>query len=363
VFANPADQGAAVLQATSEGRRLDGLRVLLAEDNEINQQIACELLEGVGAEVTVVSNGRDAVTRLKESGTPLPFDVVLMDLQMPVMGGHEATALIRAEARFAALPVIAMTAHATLEERQRCLAAGMNDHIAKPIDPGLLFETLARYHRATRPASEPTRNAAPPLSAVTMPLIEGLDTKDGLARVAGNEQLYLKLLRTFRDGQAAMDGRITAALEQGDPATAERLAHTLKGVAGNLGAKPVQAAAGTVEKLIRDNAPAPEIRTAVAALAAVLAPLIAQLPATPTETPAVAAPVADPALTHAILAQLAKMLEGFDAGAAEFIEQNTAILKPVFAPADWTQFTRHAQNYAFTDALELLKSAAGRAPA
>ena len=133
-----------------QATRLRGARILLAEDNEINQQIASNLLEGVGATVKVANNGREAVETLSNGPQPPPFDVVLMDLQMPEMDGYQATAKIRADARFAELPIIAMTAHATMEERQRCLAAGMNDHISKPIDPGLLFETVRPILQANR---------------------------------------------------------------------------------------------------------------------------------------------------------------------------------------------------------------------
>src|SRR5204862_7464392 len=131
---------------TDESERLKGARVLLTEDNEINQQIAVELLENAGASVKIANNGRQATEILFNGPQPPPFDVVLMDLQMPEMDGYQATAKIRSDERFRSLPIIAMTAHATLEERQRCLAAGMNDHISKPIDPGALFETVARYY-------------------------------------------------------------------------------------------------------------------------------------------------------------------------------------------------------------------------
>ena len=131
-----------------QATRLRGARILLAEDNEINQQIAVELLEGAGATVKVANNGREAVEILSSGPQPPPFDVVLMDLQMPEMDGYQATAKLRSDARFATLPIIAMTAHATIEERQRCLAAGMNDHISKPIDPDNLFETVGAILQA-----------------------------------------------------------------------------------------------------------------------------------------------------------------------------------------------------------------------
>jgi CheY-like chemotaxis protein len=132
--------------------RLLGLRALLAEDHEINRQIAVELLEGVGASVTIAHNGREAVEKL--TAAPDGFDLVLMDLQMPEMDSYQATARIRSEPRFANLPIVTMTAHAAIEERQCCLAAGMNDHVSKPIDPTALFETVGRFYK---PAAGPER--------------------------------------------------------------------------------------------------------------------------------------------------------------------------------------------------------------
>ncbi|HEX7262438.1 MAG TPA: response regulator, partial [Luteolibacter sp.] len=197
-----AEDGAADA-ATGEGARetrLRGASILLAEDNDINQQIAVELLEGVGASVKVAANGRLAVERL--SLEPDAYDLVLMDLQMPEMDGYQATAKIRSDARFARLPVIAMTAHATIEEKQRCLEAGMSDHVSKPIDPAALFETVSRFYRPASldPHSRPATNAGG--DGLDFPAIDGLDTRDGLARVAGNRKLYLKLLRQFADEQA-----------------------------------------------------------------------------------------------------------------------------------------------------------------
>ena len=125
-----------------------GLRVLLVEDNEVNQQIAAELLESEGAKVALASNGAEAVRVLTEGDQPPPFDVVFMDLQMPEMDGFTATRLLRALPHLQKLPIIAMTAHVMADEVQRCLEAGMNDHVAKPIDPEAFFATLARWTRA-----------------------------------------------------------------------------------------------------------------------------------------------------------------------------------------------------------------------
>ncbi len=360
VFVDSADQAAAVATATGQGVRLDGLRVLLAEDNEINQQIARELIEGVGGSVSVVANGREAVARIVESPAPAPFDVVLMDLQMPEMGGYEATGKIRADARFAALPIVAMTAHATLEERQRCLASGMNDHLAKPIDPGLLFETLSRFH-APGGAAPAMRGLSRSPFAGKVPVIAGLDLDEGLARVAGNQRLYLKLLRAFQDEQLATVAQIASACEQGDAATAERLAHSLKGVAGNLGAKAVMVAAGDVEKHVRERAADAETRAALQQLSRVLEPLLTQIAAAlPVNSPAptaVATPMASAGeivAASSMLRELDQLLAAFDASAVDLVDQREAALQPLFMPADWMRFQRHVRNFAFAEARVLL---------
>ena len=160
------DRTALALALDHDADRLRGIRVLLAEDNEINQQIAVELLEGVGATVEVANDGLEAVHRLLEQPESPNVAVVLMDVQMPEMDGYQATKAIRSDPRFADLPIIAMTAHATIEERQKCLDAGMNGHVSKPIDPAALFETVERFAAArvrgpAVPAAEPAPAAVP----------------------------------------------------------------------------------------------------------------------------------------------------------------------------------------------------------
>jgi len=367
-FAEPGDQSAAVASAAAEGVSLAGLRLLLAEDNDINQQIAVELLEGVGAKVDVVNNGREAVDKLVGGPTPPPYDAVLMDLQMPVMDGHQATAKIRSDPRFAALPIYAMTAHATLEERDLCFANGMTGHIAKPIDPALLFDTLGKVARAV-PQDATYGTSAPAAAGVSaptdLPPIDGLDHADGLRRVGGNNKLYAKLLRQFSGQQAGAVEQIRAALATNDTESATRVAHTLKGVAGSLGAGPVQAAAAYVEQLLRDGSPADAVDTALGRVAAVLDPLLAELRATfatgTTASPA-AATVA-PAHTRAVAAQLTKLFAEFDTSALTFTEQNEASLRPAFDAATWEQFLRRTQEFAFADAQVLLGQALAHLPA
>ena len=230
-----------------------GIRILLVEDNEVNQQVATELLESAGASVRIANHGGEAVKILAEGDEPPPFDVVLMDLQMPEMDGSTASRLIRAQPHLQGLPIIAMTAHALVEERQRCLDAGMNDHVSKPIDPDRLFATLLRWAKPRKAAAAGTEaKPAPAAGDSLLPHIEGIDVAGGLKRVAGNKRLYRDLLVQFADGQSDAHARISAAIESGDRKGAERIAHTVEGVAGNIGLDEVVGAAHKLERAIRE---------------------------------------------------------------------------------------------------------------
>jgi PAS domain S-box-containing protein len=230
----------------------NGIRILLVEDNEVNQQVAAELLESAGATVSIANNGGEAVRMLSEGNEPPLFDVVFMDLQMPEMDGFAATRLLRAQPRLQGLPIIAMTAHALVEERQRCLDAGMNDHVSKPIDPDALFATLLRWAKP-RPKREEAIASTPVETAeeMTFPEIDGVDVTGGMKRVAGNKGLYRDLLQQFAAKQADASSQISSAIESRDYNLAERIVHTIKGVAGNIGLGKVLAAAEKLERALR----------------------------------------------------------------------------------------------------------------
>jgi signal transduction histidine kinase/CheY-like chemotaxis protein len=253
--------GVAGLEDHRSGTRRDdadvhdatGIRVLLVEDNEMNQQVASELLQSAGAIVTVANHGGEAVKILTEGYQPPPFDVAFMDLQMPEMDGITATKILRSHPRLQKFPIIAMTAHALVEERERCIDAGMNDHVSKPIDPAVLFATLLRWAKpqpkqTIEPQATPVRTA----DEIVLPEIAGINVTDGLRRVAGNMRLYRDLLMQFATKSDAAS-EIAAALKSGDTRLAERLAHTVKGVAGNIGITEVHSAAQRLEKAIREG--------------------------------------------------------------------------------------------------------------
>ena len=256
-FGKEAPEGKAIApvsRSDEEGlRNIRGARVLLAEDNEINQQVAKEILEQAGLEVSIANNGKEAVEMVRAAN----FDMVLMDLQMPVMGGFEATREIRRDERFKDLPIIAMTAHAMAGDHEKSLEAGMNDHVTKPIDPDQLLSTLIKWIKpGEREISEGVSEILIGKNGVTDILpteLPGISMASGLGRVGGNKQLYTKLLCKFKDGQENAVEQIETALQSGDVETAARLAHNIKGVSGNLGADNLYQAAANLEKAIKEG--------------------------------------------------------------------------------------------------------------
>jgi two-component system sensor histidine kinase/response regulator len=244
-----------------------GTRILLVEDNEVNQQVATELLESVGATVGIANDGAEAVKILTEGEGHPSFDVVLMDLQMPDMDGFTATRHIRTQPRLQGVPIIAMTAHALVEERQHCLDAGMNDHVSKPIDPDALFATLTRWAKPRQVPTASTEARPGRAAAVVIPEIDGVDVREGLTRAAGNRRLYRDLLLRFAKDHRDVGAQIAAALESGDPKQAEHIAHTVKGVAGNMSISKIYSSADQMEKAIRKGDPAvPALLTAFRSL-------------------------------------------------------------------------------------------------
>jgi CheY-like chemotaxis protein len=308
--------------------RATGVRVLLVEDNEVNQQVAKELLESEGAKVTIANHGAEAVKLLTQGLPPPPFDIVLMDLQMPEMDGLTATRILRAQPHLQQLPIIAMTAHAMAEEVQRCLDAGMNDHVGKPIDPGAFFATVARWTRAQRREvpDVPVRTAE---DEIFLPQIGGVDVAAGLQRVAGNKRLYRDLLIQFAVKHESTGTTIRQALASGDRSKAERLSHSLKGAAGNLGINELFQAAGKLERAIRLSQAG--IEDLVEGLTAVLDRQVRNIHAAfpvggADEKTRLDSRPTDPETVLAALANLKELLEANDADCAEAYRDLAAVV-------------------------------------
>src|SRR6516164_1966605 len=314
-FAGGGRPRSALPEATAPN--LTGIRVLLVEDNAVNQQIAVELLTKGGAAVSIANDGSEAVAAITGAVQPPPYDIVLMDMQMPVMDGHEATRAIRSDPRWDSLPIIAMTAQAMAEERDQCLSEGMNDHITKPIDPDLLYRTVLAF---AGQRVVPRAGAAPREAAAAEPTgIAGVDIADGLHRVGGNERLYSAMLRQYADDQANTPTALRAALAAADMKTAERLAHTLKGVSATLGIKPPSEAAAVIEDRIRHGR-LEGIEDDLMALEEATAAVIAGIRAALSPAAPVAAPeVADMADVIPLLGRLEELLVNSDGAALDCV--------------------------------------------
>ncbi len=250
-------QSSTNLDNGTEEYHIDGVHILLVEDNVINQEVATEILSSAGATVEVANNGKEAI----EAVTAATYDLVLMDLQMPVMGGYEATKFIRSERKNLNLPIIAMTAHAMQGVEAECKAAGMNDYVSKPIDPINLFSTILKW---VKPNPDTSRGAAElsqgseSIKADEQTLadhIPGIDMNEGLSRVGGNKKLYLKLLNDFANSYRPVVDSIQKAISEQKMEEARRLAHTLKGVSGNISVNEVFSISEQLEKALTATPP------------------------------------------------------------------------------------------------------------
>jgi two-component system sensor histidine kinase/response regulator len=341
---------------------LRGARVLLVEDNELNQQVATELLEDAGFAVDLAENGQEAVARVRTQR----YDIVLMDMQMPVMDGVTATQHIRSDAAHSDLPIVAMTANAMQADRDRCLAAGMNGFVTKPIEPDALWLALVQWIVPRAGLGQlPVRAARTVFASADVPgkadaealpaAIDGLDMVVGLRRMGGKTPLYLSMLRKFKATQWPAWQTLRQAVADADTATAERLAHTLKGLAGNIGATPLQEAAGTLETALR----APVVHASVAQLLQdveqpllqLLGALEQTLPDRRTEPLAATPP--DHAALRAVLAQLAAYLVEDDADALTLLAQHGPALRPVLG-ADYGALEAAVTHFAFEEARAVL---------
>jgi signal transduction histidine kinase/DNA-binding response OmpR family regulator/HPt (histidine-containing phosphotransfer) domain-containing protein len=346
--------------STSAGfdfERIHGAQVLLVEDNELNREVAIGLLEDAPVSVIPAENGEVAIQMLRERR----YDLVLMDMQMPVMDGLEATRVLRQDPKFKDLPIVAMTANAMAGDREKCLEAGMNDHIPKPIDPDKLFEALLRWI-PTRSAPTPVGTSPQKKQAVDSgPLdISGIDTMTALKRTGGNRQRYESFLRRFADTQANAIQEIRAALNANDPVTAQRTAHSLKGAAANLGANSLATAAASAEVAIKTQS---DVEPALAELDRSVMKTVAAirqtLPVAMAE-PAASGGNGDPSAVLQLLSRLKKLLEADDSEAADFLVESQPSFSAVLSGAEIESLTRLVGDFDYEGALRAVSGIADR---
>ena len=347
-----------------ELRQICGARVLLVEDNELNREVALGLLEDAHLAIDTAENGQIAVQMVAEHN----YDLVLMDMQMPVMDGLAASRAIRLKQQFQSLPIIAMTANVMESDRDKCTEAGMNDHLAKPIDPPALFAALLRWikPRSDLAADAPRETilaagrlpepAGSPVATTFQ--IAGVDAESALRRTGGNPKRYEMLLRKF--AESANVEEIGEAHASGDTTTAARAAHSLKGAAANLGATAVANAAAEAETAIKTGQSVqPSLDVLTSTLRTVVQAIRSALPAEKIADTARSA-TTDPASVVAPLRRLTKLLSNDDGEAADFIVDAQPDLAKVLTGSEITALQAFVGNYDFNGALKCVSEIAGR---
>ncbi|MDO9315933.1 MAG: response regulator [Burkholderiaceae bacterium] len=345
--------------ATQSLERLDGLRLLLAEDNAVNQEVVVEVLSRRGARVEVVGNGLQACERLAASG-PEAFDVVLMDLQMPVLDGLEAARRLRAQPRFDALPILAFTAHAMVEERERTRAAGMQGYITKPLDVPSLVRELQAYRPVTAQHPEVVRPEEPKRwhdasvsVSVSLPELTCIDVRRALSHVDGSNALLMRTLQGFTStyGAGVADWRewlVTGCWDQ-----LHLAAHTLQGLAGTIGALPLRELALKFEEqsVARDaraaEATLPELEAMLGELVSELD--IAMEPSMPDGAPSQFGDMTLP--PDEALAGLRELLEQSDGRASDWWQSHRRALRQVLSPPAMRAVGLAIQGFDFDAAL------------
>ncbi len=346
-------------------RRCHGARVLLAEDDAVNREVAIELLHAAGVVVDTAVDGRQAV----QHALAQPYDLVLMDVQMPVMDGFDATRALRAEPRLTGLPIVALTANAFEEDRRACIAAGMNDFVTKPVDPKLLYATILRWlpQRAlSEPPAAPAQRGAQAdahrltaterefvLSALAG--VDGLNIERGLHALGGDLLTYLQLLHTLASGHRGDVLRLQQHLAADELDLARALTHRLKGAAGTLGALGVQTAAAALDAALRQHEPAAAVQGLCEKLRADSDALFAALGGLPRLQASGEGTLPDVAQASVVLVELEPLIASDDTAAGELFDAHRALLLATLGPVAAT-LGQQLQTFDYPAALQTLRA-------
>ena len=345
---------------TGDLAHIKGAAILLVEDNDFNQQIASELLTDAGFIVDVAEDGLKSIDMLGRK----KYDAVLMDMQMPVMDGVSATIEIRKDPLFRDIPIIAMTANVMAADVEKCYQAGMNDHIGKPVDPDELFRKLLKW---VKPREWDGNGKEGPVPSGIRPADDGSSTEPGLVdipgldmgtalkRFMGKKSLYLDMLKKFAGNQAEIPNEIRRALEAGDRQTAERLAHTIKGISGNIGATGLQDMAMGLELSIKEGDPAEKTASILDTFAHALHELIERMRSTlggdvkvETREPGERGSSSD---ILPLLARIKKYLKDDDSEVVDYLESVAPELKRSIPHGHYDRLENLVGSYDFEGAL------------
>lgn len=328
--------------------QLQGAKILLVEDNDVNQELAIELLTLNGLEVKLATNGREAIEMLATES----FDGVLMDCQMPVMDGYTATKQIRLDTKYRSLPILAMTANTMVGDREKVLQAGMNDHIAKPINANDMFIVMAKWITPSKVNNQPLTTPVKIPQELVLPALPGIDINRGLAICQDNKTLFIKLLQRFHQGNLNFSDEVQQAWQDDEKPLFARLIHTIKGSAGNIGATELYDLAVNIERQFsQDPAGIPPLLNE---LVESLRQLLNQLETIPSATDTAAISTLDLPACFRLLTELETAVLQFDTHALELIETLRPMLQHNALAVDFKALDKTINDFDFAAAAGLL---------